>query len=139
MITQVEMIIVIGLVQPNRCQQWWLQLEALKLKSLSQSKFGWIWKILMHIEESNYWFLQNHTDLYFVIFIRCAVCESPTRAIAIHSQTMDIPDCPDNWMELWNGYSFVMVYFIMPFASYLSPYVRMRLKMLHIMLHKTLL
>ena len=45
----------------------------------------------------------------FCYSIRCAVCESPTRAIAIHSQTMDIPDCPDNWMELWNGYSFVMV------------------------------
>ena len=40
---------------------------------------------------------------------RCGVCESPTRTIAMHSQSMDIPNCPDNWIELWNGYSFVMV------------------------------
>ena len=42
-------------------------------------------------------------------FLRCGVCESPTRTIAMHSQSMDIPNCPDNWIELWNGYSFVMV------------------------------
>ena len=40
---------------------------------------------------------------------RCAVCEAPTRAIAIHSQSMDIPECPENWIELWIGYSFIMV------------------------------
>ena len=40
---------------------------------------------------------------------RCAVCEAPTRAIAIHSQSMDIPKCPENWLELWIGYSFLMV------------------------------
>ena len=42
-------------------------------------------------------------------YSRCGVCESPTRTIAMHSQSMDIPNCPDNWIELWNGYSFVMV------------------------------
>ena len=41
-------------------------------------------------------------------FFRCVVCEAPTKAIAIHSQAMDIPNCPQNWIELWTGYSFLM-------------------------------
>lgn len=40
---------------------------------------------------------------------RCSVCEAPTRAIAVHSQTMVIPQCPGGWEELWIGYSFLMV------------------------------
>ncbi len=40
---------------------------------------------------------------------KCSVCEAPTRLVAVHSQTMDVPNCPDNWVELWIGYSFVMV------------------------------
>lgn len=40
---------------------------------------------------------------------RCSVCEAPTRAIAVHSQTMAIPQCPGGWEELWIGYSFLMV------------------------------
>ena len=40
---------------------------------------------------------------------RCSVCEAPTRAIAVHSQSMNVPECPENWQELWIGYSFVMV------------------------------
>lgn len=40
---------------------------------------------------------------------RCSVCEAPTRVIAIHSQTIDIPQCPNGWDELWAGYSFLMV------------------------------
>uniref|UniRef100_V9GVP0 Collagen type IV n=1 Tax=Ectopleura larynx TaxID=264052 RepID=V9GVP0_9CNID len=39
---------------------------------------------------------------------RCSVCESYTRAIAIHSQTEEYPECPRNWVGLWIGYSFVM-------------------------------
>lgn len=39
---------------------------------------------------------------------RCSVCETTTRVIAIHSQTMAIPDCPGGWEELWIGYSYVM-------------------------------
>ncbi|CAL1267498.1 unnamed protein product [Larinioides sclopetarius] len=39
---------------------------------------------------------------------RCAVCETPTQVISVHSQTMDIPDCPDGWDGLWIGYSFLM-------------------------------
>lgn len=40
---------------------------------------------------------------------RCTVCEAPTRVIAVHSQSMSIPDCPGGWESLWVGYSFIMV------------------------------
>jgi len=40
---------------------------------------------------------------------RCSVCEAPTRVIAVHSQSMLIPDCPGGWDQLWAGYSFLMV------------------------------
>lgn len=39
---------------------------------------------------------------------RCAVCETPSMAIAVHSQEETIPDCPEGWVSLWIGYSFVM-------------------------------
>jgi len=39
---------------------------------------------------------------------RCSVCESETQVIAIHSQSMHIPDCPNGWEGLWIGYSFFM-------------------------------
>uniref|UniRef100_G1LBL9 Collagen type IV alpha 3 chain n=3 Tax=Ailuropoda melanoleuca TaxID=9646 RepID=G1LBL9_AILME len=39
---------------------------------------------------------------------RCTVCEGPTNAIAIHSQTTDIPSCPNGWISLWKGFSFIM-------------------------------
>lgn len=40
---------------------------------------------------------------------RCSVCESSTQVIAIHSQNVAIPDCPNGWDGLWTGYSFFMV------------------------------
>merc|ERR1712142_523786 len=39
---------------------------------------------------------------------KCAVCETPTKVLALHSQTMNVPDCPENWDYMWEGYSFVM-------------------------------
>ncbi|KAG0712328.1 Collagen alpha-1(IV) chain [Chionoecetes opilio] len=39
---------------------------------------------------------------------RCMVCEAPSLVIAVHSQTLDIPDCPQGWDSLWIGYSFIM-------------------------------
>lgn len=39
---------------------------------------------------------------------RCSVCESATRVIALHSQSMSVPACPRQWEELWVGYSFLM-------------------------------
>ena len=40
---------------------------------------------------------------------RCAVCEAPAMVMAVHSQTIQIPQCPTGWSSLWIGYSFVMV------------------------------
>lgn len=39
---------------------------------------------------------------------RCAVCEAPAQAVAVHSQDQTIPPCPMNWRSLWIGYSFLM-------------------------------
>lgn len=39
---------------------------------------------------------------------RCTVCEAPAIAIAIHSQTTEIPSCPQGWISLWKGFSFIM-------------------------------
>uniref|UniRef100_A0A8C0J6Q0 Collagen IV NC1 domain-containing protein n=1 Tax=Chelonoidis abingdonii TaxID=106734 RepID=A0A8C0J6Q0_CHEAB len=39
---------------------------------------------------------------------RCAVCEAPAMVIAVHSQTIQIPSCPQGWDSLWIGYSFMM-------------------------------
>lgn len=40
---------------------------------------------------------------------RCVVCEVPSNVIAVHSQSVDIPRCPNGWDGLWIGYSFLMV------------------------------
>lgn len=40
---------------------------------------------------------------------RCSVCESPTQAIAVHSQDSYIPECPVGWSSYYSGYSFAMV------------------------------
>lgn len=40
---------------------------------------------------------------------RCIVCDVPSNTIAVHSQTIDIPECPRGWRGLWIGYSFTMV------------------------------
>jgi len=46
----------------------------------------------------------------FALFCdRCVVCEVPANVIAVHSQSISIPDCPGGWTGLWIGYSFVMV------------------------------
>lgn len=39
---------------------------------------------------------------------RCSVCEAPTQVMAVHSQSMSVPDCPVGWKGLWIGYSFAM-------------------------------
>uniref|UniRef100_A0A3Q4MB98 Collagen IV NC1 domain-containing protein n=1 Tax=Neolamprologus brichardi TaxID=32507 RepID=A0A3Q4MB98_NEOBR len=39
---------------------------------------------------------------------RCVVCEAPSLPIAVHSQSRQSVECPENWTELWDGYSFVM-------------------------------
>ncbi|CDQ97771.1 unnamed protein product [Oncorhynchus mykiss] len=39
---------------------------------------------------------------------RCAVCETPSPAVAVHSQDYIAPTCPPGWRSLWAGYSFLM-------------------------------
>ena len=29
--------------------------------------------------------------------------------MAVHSQSLNVPFCPDGWQELWIGYTFAMV------------------------------
>ena len=45
----------------------------------------------------------------FCYSFRCAVCETQSNVMAIHSQDMNIPNCPNGWKGLWMGYSFAMV------------------------------
>lgn len=39
---------------------------------------------------------------------RCSVCEAPANTLAVHSQSIQIPNCPTGWSSLWIGYSFAM-------------------------------
>jgi integrin beta 8 len=39
---------------------------------------------------------------------KCAVCEAKSHVIAVHSQTDRVPDCPNGWFSMWNGFSFMM-------------------------------
>lgn len=48
---------------------------------------------------------------------RCTVCEAPANVIAVHSQSLSIPDCPADWTQLWIGYSFAMVSFSLQASS----------------------
>lgn len=59
--------------------------------------------------QSKGWSLTWLTELILFRLFRCSVCETTTHVIAVHSQSMDIPYCPEDWEELWIGYSFVMV------------------------------
>lgn len=40
---------------------------------------------------------------------RCVVCEVPSNVIAVHSQSLQVPECPYGWDSLWIGYTFMMV------------------------------
>lgn len=40
---------------------------------------------------------------------RCVVCEVPSHVMAVHSQSNQLPACPNGWESLWQGYSFLMV------------------------------
>lgn len=39
---------------------------------------------------------------------RCVVCEVPNYTFAVHSQSNEIPRCPNGYSRLWQGYSWVM-------------------------------
>jgi hypothetical protein len=36
------------------------------------------------------------------------VCETATNVLAVHSQDINVPECPRGWEGLWIGYSFAM-------------------------------
>lgn len=38
---------------------------------------------------------------------RCAVCKASSTVLAVHSQSIAVPDCPSGWIPLWTGYSFL--------------------------------
>jgi len=39
---------------------------------------------------------------------RCSVCQAPANVMAVHSQSSNLPNCPDGWTSLWKGWSFLM-------------------------------
>ena len=41
---------------------------------------------------------------------RCSVCKINAAVITVHSMTSTLPDCPDEWLPLWEGYSYLMVW-----------------------------
>jgi integrin beta 8 len=64
--------------------------------------------------EYSMWLTTNITDKTYsgedmktTIIGRCSVCEKPAPLLVMHSQTTEIPNCPDGWNELWNGYSYM--------------------------------
>ena len=54
-------------------------------------------------------FVNSSKEISQAFVCRCVVCEVQTNVIAVHSQDMNIPDCPQDWEALWLGYSFAMV------------------------------
>ena len=40
---------------------------------------------------------------------RCSVCEVYGSLLTLHSQTTDVPDCPELWENMWSGYSYMSV------------------------------
>jgi integrin beta 8 len=40
---------------------------------------------------------------------RCSVCETDTNLMAVHSQDIEVPECPNEWRSIgWQGWSFIM-------------------------------
>lgn len=70
------------------------------LKQIQNTKISTNW----NIRQENV-----NIDVCLYVRFRCSVCETTSNVIAIHSQTTEIPDCPQSWESLWTGYSFVMV------------------------------
>lgn len=59
----------------------------------------------------------------FHIVCRCVVCEAPAMVIAVHSQTIQVPSCPQFWETLWIGYSFMMVIAFISSAEHIFVYI----------------
>lgn len=39
---------------------------------------------------------------------RCSVCATKSQLLAVHSQDNSLPDCPNGYRDMWDGYSFLM-------------------------------
>lgn len=75
------------------------------------------------------WIAVSHALTLWIVssafsFTRCAVCEAPAVVIAVHSQTIQIPRCPQGWDSLWIGYSFMMVWNTLPRLVLLADWLR---------------
>jgi len=55
------------------------------------------------------WYWAGMFLITMLVVNRCTVCEAPTRVITVHSQSVQLPECPDGWDPLWRGFSFLMV------------------------------
>jgi hypothetical protein len=68
--------------------------------------------------------LPGHSEVENEIFSislcanRCSVCETLTRVITVHSQSLQSPECPDGWDSLWRGFSFLMVRKCHPYSYF---------------------
>ena len=62
-----------------------------------------------YISRWKHFSIVDETFLYKTSLCRCVVCETTANVMAVHSQDMNIPDCPRGWDSLWMGYSFAMV------------------------------
>ena len=52
---------------------------------------------------------------------RCSVCMGTSLPIARHSFDENAPVCPDDFYELWQGYSYVMVWKYFNIIGYIKP------------------
>ena len=102
-IMQVEMTNRIGFQQTK--QYPWCQFQMLP----SGIIFPGITKTIFMIYVLTYLGNQSCIPETFCYSFRCAVCETQSNVMAIHSQDMNIPNCPNGWKGLWMGYSFAMV------------------------------
>ena len=67
--------------------------------------------------EYSYWLSTMNDTMYGEVpmdetedFIsRCAVCKVNAAVVTVHSMTDSLPNCPDEWLTLWEGYSYLMV------------------------------
>ena len=67
--------------------------------------------------EYSYWLSTMNETMYGEVPInqtedfvsRCAVCKINAAIVTVHSMTDTLPNCPNEWLTLWEGYSYLMV------------------------------
>lgn len=66
--------------------------------------------------DRSFWLLANGTvgteavtqELAKNLVSRCVACDVPSAVVAVHSQSTEVPKCPDGWDDLWFGYSYLV-------------------------------